>query len=235
MTPREIGVVLMGETFVVLALIGLIVRGRWRLSWFFTAYVAAAFVCEALVTLWPSRFWALWFWVLKQASYDVLKLCFALEIAWRTFGPFPGAGLAIRRVACVVLLATAFTVLTLPLDGASPTINRSIFATVHPRIANGTIWLMLGIFGLARWYRVPVHPFHGAVMTGFVVYLAIFSSENTLAHIYGFDSVWPYLRAFDPVAYCLLVVWWTHVIWRPDAVETRAHMETLQHIQARTT
>jgi hypothetical protein len=235
MSTSEIAVALLGESAAFLTFLGVVVRGRWRTAWFFAAYLMAAATCEALVTLWLGRFWNLTFWNLKQAIYEFLKLGIAIEFARRIFRPFPGAQRVARRIAAFVMVATALTVVSLPPDGASPSINRTIFATVHPRIANGTIWLMLGLLGCAHWFRVPIHPFQSSVLTTFAIYLSSYGAGNALADVYGFDTVRPYLATFAPPAYALTILWWLHATWRRDEPQVHVHEVAIGLIQARTT
>jgi hypothetical protein len=60
---------------------------------------------------------------------------------------------------------------------------------------SGTIWLMAATLALAQWYRVPVHPFHAAVLTSFAVYLAWTTTLESLVAFYGYEAVRPYSAA----------------------------------------
>src|SRR4029453_783098 len=76
-------------TFLVVGL-GLVVRRRWTLSGFFAAYIAFVLVMNPMVVWWPDHFFKRWFFLIIQPAMDVLKFGIALEVAGRTFRPFPG-------------------------------------------------------------------------------------------------------------------------------------------------
>jgi hypothetical protein len=209
--------------------VGLLARGRWRLSWFFSAYVAAILVGNVLVTWWPQAFFVPGFWMAKQIVYDVLKLGLALELAWRTFRVFPGAGAAARRVVLVILLLT--TIVTIAASGGGFS-YLTMAGDIHPRVVNGTIWLLAVTLGLAQWYRVPIHPFHRAVLASLGAYLAVFGALLRVWGIYGWAAQ-AYFNALDPLAYLLLTLYWAHLAWRPESALARAHVETLRKVELR--
>jgi hypothetical protein len=91
MTPDQFAVALGVEAALLAVMLGLVVRGRWRASWFFASYVLVVLAGNVLVTWWPASFYTPGFWMAKQLVYDAVKLGLALELAWRTFSAFPGA------------------------------------------------------------------------------------------------------------------------------------------------
>src|SRR5687767_6364323 len=64
-------------TFAVLA--GLATRRLYRLSYSFTVYLLAVALSEALIFLWPARFFIWSFWLTKETLYGLCKLVLALE------------------------------------------------------------------------------------------------------------------------------------------------------------
>src|SRR5215470_9563969 len=79
-------------------IVGILIQRRQQLCYSFLAYLVAIFTGNCLVTFWPDRFFAGWFWMLKQAVYDVAKLAVALELAQSAFRAFPGARATARFV-----------------------------------------------------------------------------------------------------------------------------------------
>src|SRR5204863_2905304 len=67
------------KALVLLTLAGIGARHRARLSWSFLAYLITILICNSLISLWPDRFFVSWFWMLKQALYDSLRLAIAVE------------------------------------------------------------------------------------------------------------------------------------------------------------
>jgi hypothetical protein len=85
-----------------------------------------------------------------------------------------------------------------------------------PRLLAGTIWLMTGIAILVVYYRIPLDPFHRAILTGLVSYNLICVTLYDLLHRFG----WEYLPRFKPMqgpAYLLLLAYWAKATWRRDA------------------
>lgn len=230
MTADQLVILLLVHAALAAVGAGLLVRGRWRLCGFFSAYIPVVLICEILVAWWPRVFYVPGFWMAKQIVYDVLKLGLALELAWRTFRVFPGAGAAARRVVLMILLLT--TVVTLAASGGGLS-YLTMAGDLHPRAINGTIWLLAATLGLAQWYRVPVHPFHRAILASLGAYLAVFGVLLGLEGLHGWAAQ-PYLNALDPAAYLLLTLYWAHVAWRPESALARAHLETLRKVELRT-
>lgn len=230
MTLDQRAVALLTEAAFLSILAGLVIRGRWRLSWLFSAYVVAAFTGNVLVTWWPQLFFVPGFWMAKQAVYDALKLGLAVELTWRTFRVFPGARAAAGRVTATVIAIT--TLATMAASGGGLDYLGAA-GDLHPRVVNGTVWLLAATFAVAQWYRVPIHPFHSAVLASYGAYLAVFGVLLRLEGLYGWAAQ-PYLNALDPPVYLLLTLYWAVIAWRPESAVALAHAETLRKVELRT-
>jgi hypothetical protein len=174
-----------GEIGLLVTAVGLVARDRWRLSFFFAAYVPVVLTCTALMKWWPERFWVAEFWIAKETIYRVLMLGMALEVAWRTFRAFPGARSASLKTALMILAMTAFAILAVPTISSVSNAFETALGQLHPRLINGTIWLMAATLALAQWYRVPVHPFHAALLTSPAAYLALLNTVLSFIGLYG--------------------------------------------------
>jgi hypothetical protein len=150
LNPREIAVAIAGEMALLATALGLIVRGRWRLSWFLALYVPVNLTCEVFITSWPERFWASEFWIVKETIYDALTLGIALELAWRTFHVFPGAESTARKTALLILTGTALAVMVVPMESSRSSPFAVVMGQLHPRVMGGTIWLMAATLALAQ-------------------------------------------------------------------------------------
>jgi hypothetical protein len=215
-------------------IVGLIARRRWRLSLCLLAYNVTGVISAPLPVFWPERFYTRPFWMLAQAVLDILKLGIALEIAWQTFRVFPGAASVARRTVLTILAVTTAAVISVPLAGAATSSFDTALSEFHPRVIDGTIWLIAATLVLARWYRVPVHPFHAAVLTSLAVYLAFFGTLLRSFALYDFDTVFAYANALDSVALLALVCSWAYVTWRPESTGAKGHVETLGKLELRT-
>ncbi len=210
--------------------LGLIRRGRWYLSRFFVAYVLAAVAMNVLITWWPSRFENQKFWVISHALIHVLKLGVALEVVRKTFRAFPGAQAAAQRWIWIIFVAAVLATAR-PSPGAFENVYTTVILEIQPRVINSTIWLMVAILALARWYHIPVHPFHSAVLTSFVLYLSVFS---TLLILVGDGRSGPLsllsANIIDSAAYLLLTCRWAHLAWQRHGPGVSAHVETMSRL-----
>jgi hypothetical protein len=231
--PGQLAIGIAVDVVLAIAWIGLVSQRRWRLAWLFSAYVPVVVICGLLQAIAPAQFFVAGFWMAKQVAYDILKLGIALELAWRTFRVFPGAQASVRRVVLAILGLTTVAVMAAPTDSSASELFLVASGQLHPRVLNGTIWLMAATLALAHWYRVPVHPFRAALLTSFAAYLTLFGTLLRLEGLYGWAAQ-PYLNAIDPPAYLLLACWWAYLAWRTESPTTRAYAETIRRLELRT-
>jgi hypothetical protein len=213
--------------------VGLMVRGRWRLSMSFAAYIALILVRNVLLNFWPERFFYQSFWLITQSGLDILKFGIALEIGWRTFKAFPGAASVARQTGALILALTVVAVAGLPLASPHFTSFQTSLVSFHPRLLDGTIWLMAAILVIARWFRVPVHRFHAALLTSLALYLVFFTWILRLFAGRDFEATRGYFNAVDPFAFLLITCWWVHITWRAENGSDRIHVDTLKALQVR--
>jgi hypothetical protein len=219
MTSLQWWIGVLAELILVALLAGLVVRRRYGACVSFTVYLVAVLAPEILISGWPERFHRWDFWIVKETVHNLLKFAIALELAIRTFQAFPGARATARAVVLLVVLLTLAGILAVPVEPAAD--FPELASQLHPRILNGTIWLFTAIAGVILWYRLPVDPFHKAILIGFVPYLLVFTvAMNALASIgWHIQTLVGYAH---PVAYLLLLGYWTHAAWRPQEAPVRA-------------
>lgn len=234
MTLKDAIVAYTGLLTLALTAVGLFARGRWRLSLCFTAYVLSLFGSEFLIDVWREKFWTTDFWVLRQAVHDLLKMGVALEVGWMTFRLFPGAASAARKAALGILGIMAVATMSLPLLQLAQGWATMHIARLHPPLLAGTIWLMTAVLAIARWYRVPVHPFHGGILGSLASYMALFSGLLTVMGWYGLETIRSLFGRVDPPAFVLMTCWWVYLAWRPQGEATIAHGEVLGRLRIMT-
>jgi hypothetical protein len=88
------------------ALVGLLVRRRWYLGYFFPAYLVAVLTLSSMIVLWPDRFHTWSFYWLKESIYSLLKFAVAVELSVTVFQSFPAARRVARGALALVLLIT---------------------------------------------------------------------------------------------------------------------------------
>ncbi|PYQ52766.1 MAG: hypothetical protein DMF78_10635 [Acidobacteria bacterium] len=192
-------------------LVGLFVRHRAHLCWSFVVYLAWGFIGNSLITFWPDQFYRQWFYMLMQASQDVLKLAIAAELAYRTFKAFPGAAARVR-----ILLAPLFFVPVLFLSKVPPGATlEDMMRLYQPQVLTGVIWLMTAITLLIAWYRVPIHPMNRAILIGFAAYLLTFTTLLNILRDFGFENLMRFIGMADGYAYLLLLGGWAYAAWVP--------------------
>lgn len=209
MSPLQLLIAHAVKVAVAATLAGLLVRRRWRLCLSFVAYLVAILVCNALITLWPDRFYRAWFYTWKESAYDVLKLAIAAELAWRMFRAFPGALARVRLVLAAILVATALVVVYTP-PGAS---YEALL--LEPQAGMGAIWVLTAVALIAHWYRIPQQPFHRALLYGLVSYLLVFVTGKNVLRDFGFERQRQAIELVDGVAYLAVATWWAWAAWRP--------------------
>jgi hypothetical protein len=211
---------------------GLIARRRWARSGFFAAYIAFGVITIPMFIWWPAQFYHQWFAPGTQTVLDVLKFGIAIEVGWRTFRPFPAARSSALLITLIIIAATALAAAAVP-EGAEWEV---IIAKLFPRVMAGTIWLMAVTLVLARWYRVPVHPFHAAILTSFVAYLGVSSAIYWLSVGAGgaFVAHAHVLNAIDMGAEVVMRFYWVRAAWQPDSATVIAHGEILRRLQTST-
>ena len=213
---------------------GLIVRRRWRLCLFLDLYVAVVLVVVPLIVGWPYQFNRQWFYLLFNTVANVFKFGIALEVGWKTFQPFARARSMMLLAALGILIVTAVAANAAPMD-SDLWVWEDVAGKLWPRVKTGTLWLMAAMLMLARWYHVPVHPFHSAVLTSWVAYLG-FTSAYLWMQAQGigeatFGTNRGLIDDFPVVPEILLPAYWTYMAWRPDSASVVAHDATVRRLR----
>jgi hypothetical protein len=203
-----------GTMAVVLA--GIFARRRYRVWFFFPLFLAVSLLCTVMMLFWPRQFYTTDFWQGKENALNLLRFAMALELAYRTFRAFPGALATLRWVLLLVLAATLFAVIAV---SGGATDFRSFMADLQPRVLNGSIWLFTAIAALILWYRLPVHPFHKAILLTYVPFLLVFTvSMNAWTELAAWTAAgWPrawFVTHSYQVAYLALMIYWSYAAWR---------------------
>src|SRR5262249_19150168 len=93
---------------------------------------------------------------------------------------------------------------------------KTLALAIQPRMANGTALLFASIWILILWYNLPVHPFHRAILRGFVPYLLAFTVVLGLVEAVDTShTLRTMIRIGDGLSYTAMLLYWTYVVWRP--------------------
>jgi hypothetical protein len=209
MTDLQWKIAVTGTVLAFFAVVGIAVRGRYRIWWFFSLYLAAVLVLGGLAQAWPDT---PEFWQLRQTVYAGLRFAFAAEVGIRTMRAFPGAMATARRLVLLILLVTLVAVATPP----AHTEGHTLFVSqVIPRVLNGSVWMLMAIAAVILWYRLPVHPFHKAVLLSYIPYVLVFTVVASYVPGAGWqrEGVGQYV---GQIAYVALLAFWNYAIWRKD-------------------
>jgi hypothetical protein len=191
-------------------LVGIIFRRLYRACFSFPFYAAAVLVTELLIFFWPSRYHVWGFWMVKEALLALLKVAVALEIAALSFTAFPGARATSRWVITSILTLTVAAAAAAVYSAAATLV--SVAQALHSWLANGTALLFVGVWAVILYYRLPLHPFHRALLRGLVPYMAVFTLALGLLRDLG-AKAWAWTALADGGAYVLLVAYWTWYVW----------------------
>lgn len=212
MSEHQLLIANLVRTAVFLIFVGLLIRRRSHLCWSFMIYLAAILAGNSMTSFWPERFYKAWFYILKEAVYNILLLCVAVELAYRVFRAFPGALARARRVLAPFVGATAIGIISVP-TGSDYV---DIVTRYNPQIQTGVIWLLSATAVLAVWYNMPLHRVHRTLLLGFTSYLIVFATLRNILHSFGFVRLREMIGLVDGYAYLALVAWWAFTAWRSD-------------------
>ena len=234
MTPLHNAAAILNLILCVAILAGLVARRRAKLCVSFDLYVGLWLFVVPPIIFWPDQFWRQWFFLFFNTIANVLKIGIVLEAGARTFGPFPRARWIALVASLAILTFTALAANAPPMD-SDRWVWEDVMSHLFPRIKTGTLWLMAAMLVLARWYHVPVHPFHSAVLTSWVVYLGFTSAYLKMeAQGIGEATFWVYrglIQDLPLVADILLSAYWTYVAWRPDSEAVVVHDATVRRLR----
>lgn len=196
-----------------IVLVGVLRRGLHRRCWSFLVYLLAVFIystAELVGTMlynvpglqWPQWVWSWEFWHFQQTAFEVLKLALAVELGVRVVAAFPGTWRLARGLLGAALLSTTAAV---TLGGAPQ----------HPLLATGTIWLFAAVSLVVVLFNLPLHAWYRALLAGFVPYLFVFSTLQSILTRRGYELATT-IGSIDQVAYLALVGWWAYAAWRGE-------------------
>jgi hypothetical protein len=199
------------KVVLVATLAGLYVRGRSQRSLAIVAYLWTALLGNSLTTFWPDIFFNYEFWMRRQALFDVLKLLVGVEIALRAFRVFPGARATwTRLLAASMVVATTGAFWFLPREAPY-----SVVFAHQPQIIAATVWLFTVTSLVIVHYRIPVDPWHRAILLAFVPYQLVFTTTIAVMRSLG-GSIHPAMGFLDSAAYLVLIAYWAQTAWRRE-------------------
>jgi hypothetical protein len=125
---------------------------------------------------------------------------------------------------------TTLAALALPLAGSDASSYETAVKDFYPRVMDGTVWLFASTLVLAWFYRVPLHPFHRAILVTLAAYTAFFGILLRLFSRYEFMAYRPYVNALNAIACMLLYAWWAYLAWRPLHAADLAYVRTMRRL-----
>lgn len=210
MLPLDIALTLINVALASGALTGVLVRDKARPSLLFLMYLVSVAMVGVFGALWPTRFWDWAFWAAGGAVQAALRIGVAFEITHKTFRVYPRAYARVRVLVALALLVVLLVVVTVPRRFG----DAYELARVIERASYGTGFLFLAYLGTARYYGIPLDPFHRAIATGFGIITVLVGSASLL---WRFDPAFGLGRDFIvKTAYPCVLAWWLVSAWRRD-------------------
>lgn len=223
MSLRGLVVGSLGEASLAILLASLVGRSLVTRCRAFAVYVGTVLVGDGSAMVWPDAFFTHNWFVARQATYTVLKFVISTELVRLMFGAFPGAARAAKATLLTVLSLTLFSLVFVPYSGGS----RPVLEDLIPRAGNGALWAMVGLGAIARWFFVPLHPLHKAILGGFVVWGVPFVLFNQLLRYTDWSLLWLVNWTSGP-AYVLLTWYWIWVVWTLEEPDDAPRLARLQ-------
>jgi hypothetical protein len=212
-TAVQLAMALAVKIGLALVLVGVLRRGLHRRCWSFLVYLLAVLIYSSAELAgmmlydvpsleWPQWFWSWEFWHFQQTAFELVKLAVAVELGVRVVAAFPGTWRLARTLLGAALLTTTAAVTF----GDAPQ---------HPLLATGTIWLFAAVSLVVIVFNLPVDAWYRALLAGFVPYLFVFSTLQSILNRRGYDLATT-IGSIDQVAYLALVGWWAYAAWRAE-------------------
>jgi len=223
----QLAITLAGEIGLAVVIVGVLRRGLHRLCWSFLVYLLAVLIYSSVGFAgmlfyevpsleWPQWFWSWDFWHFQQTALEVVKLAVAVELGLRVVAAFPGTWRLARGLLSAALLTTTAAVTF----GDAPQ---------HPLLATGTIWLFAAVSLVVIIFNLPLHAWYRALLAGFVPYLFVFSTLQSILTRRG-DALAERIGSIDQVAYLALVGWWAYSAWRAEETVTDVSPAVLRRL-----
>jgi hypothetical protein len=189
----------------------------------FGGYVALQATVNASAFFWPTFYenWAVW--VAKETLYALARLFVLAELSTLIFRTLPRA-----RTRAYVLLSLAalvlLVVLTLPYDTTSA---YRLAKNVLSRFDYVTAWGLIGLLVMVVWYRLPLHPFHKAILHGMLWLLLVhFGAVYSARAIGGLAAG----RIYNTVQIGILA-WWLKAAWAREPVWDEDEIAVIRYLQ----
>jgi hypothetical protein len=211
MSELQLAIAHLVKLGIVIALAGMLVRGRFSSCWSFAFYLLAILVGNTLVSVAPGQFYTKSFWLLKQGVYDVLKVAVAVELAWRAFAAFPAAWRTARAVLATLIAASSVWIAWL-----TPRSYDTVFEW-QPSVVTVAVWLLTATALLVVFYQVPIGDWQRAIMLGLAPYLLASVTLLSLLRRHGW-ALRQEVSVADAAAYLAVVLFWAWAAWRPASV-----------------
>ena len=199
------------DVAIVVTLVGLYVRQRLPLSYFFDLYLLTVLILDVPIGLSPTRFHQWDYYMVKETVQNTLKFAIVLELTALVFAGFPRVRRMVRFITLGVLLGL-LGVIYVMWDYLRDAALAMYY--VQSVIFNGTALLFAAIAAPVLYYRIPLHPIHKAILFGFMPYLIAYTFALDLLGRIGA----PVKRVSDflsVIGYLILVSYWAWSIWKP--------------------
>jgi hypothetical protein len=226
-SPLQLAMAVVVKVGLAVVLVGVLRRGLHRRCWSFLVYLLAVLTygCAELAGTifydfpgleWPQLLWSWEFWHFQQTALELVKLALAIELGVRVVAAFPGTWRLARALLGAALLTTTAAVSF----GSAPQ---------HPLLATGTIWLFGAVSLVVVLFNLPLHAWYRALLAGFVPYLFVFSTLQSILARRG-NSLAETIGSIDQVAYLALVGWWVYAAWRAEERVTDVPQAVLRRL-----
>jgi hypothetical protein len=201
----------------------LLYRNKYRYCYSFAVYLATQMAVSIVGGFWPVLYQTWSDWADKETLYALLRLLILAELAMLIFRALPRAR---RRAQLLLLLATLL--LAIALRWLSDNDSAYVLAReITSRFSYVTVWGLISLLLLVVWYRVPLLPFHKAILHGMLWLLLI-----------HFAAVWAVGLVGGPAAGHIyntaqlgILALWLRAAWLRDPPSEGDELAVIRYLQ----
>ena len=217
------GITIVTRVLLVALIAILVYRRKHRYSYAFASYVAVQALVNVMGSLWRafSRTWS--DWADKETLYGLLRILILFELTALIFRALPRA----RRRAQALLLLTVLLLAVVLQRSHDTTSLYAIARGIAASFSYVTVWGLIALLVMIVWYRLPLHPFHKAILHGLLWLLLVYFGAVYSARAIGGPAAGD---IFNTAQIGILALWLC-AAWKRDPEWDSGELAVIRYLQ----